>query len=229
MRYILGFDTAMMGCSAALYDAAEKKSWARRTPMLRGQSEALVPMVQDVLAEAGRGFADIDLLAVTVGPGAFTGLRLALSAARAWGLSLDRPVAGVTTLEVLAAMLYGGTDGPPARILIETKRDDFYTQLYDVHGRAAGAAEALSFADIQARRDAPGTVHIGDAVERYAALCAEKPVIRTGFELPDPAVIAQAGLRKFQAGLPDGMPQPLYLRGADVTASKRVQRRIAEE
>lgn len=229
MRYILAFDTAMMGCAAGLLDAATGQSWQRREAMMRGQSEALVPMVQAVLADAGRTFADVDLLVTTIGPGAFTGLRLALSAARAWGVSLERPVAGVTTLEVLAAMFYGETAGPPTRILIETKRDDFYTQIYNEQGRPRGDAEALSFVDIQARRDDAGTVLIGDAVDRYVALCIDKPLIRTGFELPDAATIAKVGLQKYQAGQVQGMPQPLYLRGADVTYSKREQRRIADD
>jgi tRNA threonylcarbamoyladenosine biosynthesis protein TsaB len=226
----LAFDTALMGCAAALYDAQEDKAWSRSETMMRGQSERLVPMVQEIIAEAGQSFAAIDVVATTVGPGAFTGLRLGLSAARAWGLSLKRPVAGLTTLEVLAAMFYGGTDGPPMRVLIETKRQDFYTQLYNEHGQEAGPAEAISFADIQARGDDPGTVYIGDAAERFAAQCVDKPIVRAGFEMIDPAVMARLAYARFTDGLvPDGMPQPLYLRGADVSESKRVQRQIVKE
>lgn len=229
-RYVLAFDTALGGCAAALYDAAEDRSWRRVELMMRGQSERLVPMVQEILAEAGQSFATVDLLAVTVGPGAFTGLRLGLSAARAWALSLKRPVIGLTTMEVMAAMFYGDNAGPPARILIETKRSDFYTQLFSAPGHAAGPAEAISAAAIQDRDDPAGTVFIGDAVERYAALCAQPPSMRDGFAMIDPGVMARLALFKYRDGAGEtGMPQPLYLRGADVSASKRAQRRIGDE
>jgi tRNA threonylcarbamoyladenosine biosynthesis protein TsaB len=225
----LAFDTALMGCVAALYDAAEDKAWSLSEPMGRGQAERLVPMVQDVLKLAGREFFDVDLIATTTGPGAFTGLRLALSAARAWGLSLARPVAGVTTLATLAAMFYDGGEDAPVRILIETKRSDFYTQLWRRDG-AAGAAEAVSLGAIQAQGDAADIVYIGDAAARYVEESGERArIVRLGFDLPDPAVIARLGLHEWRMGRVKGMPEPLYLRGADVSESKREQRRIADE
>lgn len=234
-RFVLAFDTALMGCAAGLYDARSGTCVSRVEPMMRGQSERLVPMVQEVLAQAGQGFSAVDLLAVTVGPGAFTGLRLALSAARAWGLALRRPVAGVTTLAALAAQYYeddSADAGAAVRILIETKRNDFYTQLFTAPG-TAGAAEALSFAVLQERRDPPGTVMIGDAAARYAAACAEKPTVKAGFDMIDPAVVARLALAQYKAGLAaglvTGMPEPLYLRGADVSESKRAVRTIAAD
>lgn len=228
-RYILAFDTALMGCVASLYDAADDKAWSLSEPMGRGQAERLVPMVQDVMKMAGRDFSDIDLVATTTGPGAFTGLRLALSAARAWGLSLEKPVAGVTTLAVLARQFYDGGDDAPIRILIETKRSDFYTQLWRRDG-AAGAAEAISGAAIQAQGDAADVVYIGDAAARYVAESGDGArIVRPGFDLPDPAVIARLALHEYRMGRVKGMPEPVYLRGADVSESKREQRRIAEE
>ena len=228
-RFILAFDTALMGCAAALYDAREDTAHKLCEPMLRGQSERLVPMVQDVLAMAGRDFTDIDLIAVTAGPGAFTGLRLALSAARAWGLSLERPVAGVTTLAVLAAMYYDTGAATPVRILIETKRGDFYTQLWRREG-AAGAAESLPLAAIKAQGDPADVVYIGDAAARYAAESGDAArTVTAGYELADPAVVARLGLHEWRMGRVQGMPEPVYLRGADVSQSKQVQRRIAEE
>lgn len=228
-RYILAFDTALMGCAVALYDAADGRAWTLREPMARGQSERLVPMVQDVVAQAGRTFADIDLIVTTTGPGAFTGLRLALSAARAWGLSLERPVAGVTTLAVLAAMFYDAGETADIRVLIETKRNDFYTQIWRADG-PAGAAESLPLAAIQAQGDATDIVYIGDAARRYVTDAAEAArIVRDGYELTDAAMIARLGLHEYRMGRVRGMPEPLYLRGADVSQSKRAQRHIADE
>ena len=217
-----------MGCTAALYDAADGQAWTLREPMERGQAERLVPIAQEVLRMAGREFSDIDLIVTTTGPGAFTGLRLALSAARAWGLALERPVAGVTTFAVLSAMFYEGGETAPVRILIETKRNDFYTQLWRTDG-AAGAVEAVSLAAIQAQGDAADIVYIGDAAARYASESGEGArIVRGGYELTDPAVIARLGLHEWRMGRVKGMPEPLYLRGADVSQSKREQRKIAE-
>ncbi len=98
---ILALDTATSACSAALWH--DGRVCARRlVRMERGQSEALMPMVLDVLAEAGCGFSQLDLLAVTVGPGAFTGLRIGLAAARGMALASGIPCLGVTTLEAVA-------------------------------------------------------------------------------------------------------------------------------
>ena len=77
---VLAMDTSTSACSAALW--ADGRILARRlSPMARGQSEALMPMVAEVMAEAGLDFKALDLLAVSVGPGAFTGLRIGLDMA----------------------------------------------------------------------------------------------------------------------------------------------------
>ena len=127
---ILSLDTALAACSAALWrDGAIA---ARRfAPMVRGQSEALMPMVRQVLAEAGAGFADIDLVAVTIGPGAFTGLRIGLAAARGLALATGRPCLGVTTLEAVAAGVAAAErDAGTVLVVLETKRADVYAQSF---------------------------------------------------------------------------------------------------
>jgi tRNA threonylcarbamoyladenosine biosynthesis protein TsaB len=98
---ILAMDTATSSCSVALW-CDETIVAARREVMSRGQAEALVPMIGDVLAEAKVTASDLDLLAVTVGPGAFTGLRIGLATARGMGLAAHVPCLGLTTTEVIA-------------------------------------------------------------------------------------------------------------------------------
>ena len=105
---VLGLDTATSGCSAALWEGtvgsvgAARVTVRRSAPMARGQAEVLVPLAQEVLAEAGAAFDDLDRIAVTVGPGAFTGLRIALAAARGIAVARDLPVVGITSFDAIA-------------------------------------------------------------------------------------------------------------------------------
>ena len=93
---ILAFDSATSACSAAIWRDGEIPA-RRFVAMERGQSEALIPMVVEVLKEAGLTYAEIDFIAVTVGPGSFTGVRIGLAAARGMALAGGLPVVGVTT------------------------------------------------------------------------------------------------------------------------------------
>ena len=99
---VLAIDTACSACSAALARDGVVVA-ARSEAMARGHAEALMPMVQAVMAEARIAWADLELVAVTNGPGSFTGLRTGLAAARGIALAQGIPVAGVTTLEAVAA------------------------------------------------------------------------------------------------------------------------------
>jgi tRNA threonylcarbamoyladenosine biosynthesis protein TsaB len=113
---VLGIDTALDACSVALRRGDETLAEISET-MTRGQAERLAPMARDVMAQAGVAYANIDRVAVTTGPGSFTGVRVGLSFARALALALNKACVGVSTLEALA--LEDGEDGLRAA-LIET-------------------------------------------------------------------------------------------------------------
>lgn len=98
---ILAVDTALNACSVAVVRGGEVLL-SRVEPMAKGQAERLAPMTREVLAEVGVLPSQIDRVAVTRGPGAFTGLRIGLAFARGLAVALDRPCVGVSTLEVLA-------------------------------------------------------------------------------------------------------------------------------
>ncbi|MFO1145233.1 MAG: tRNA (adenosine(37)-N6)-threonylcarbamoyltransferase complex dimerization subunit type 1 TsaB [Rhodospirillales bacterium] len=108
--------------------------------MSRGHAEALLPLLLATLADAGRGFSDLDLLAVTVGPGAFTGLRIGLAAARGLALATGLPCLGVTTLEAVAAAVPASeAGGRPLLVALDSKRGDVYAQVF-IEGEAASEA-----------------------------------------------------------------------------------------
>ena len=99
---LLGFDTATAACSAALW-AGGAVAAGRRVETGGRHAESLVPMLREVAAEGGTTLAAIDRFAVTVGPGSFTGIRIGLATARGLALALERPLIGLSTLEILAA------------------------------------------------------------------------------------------------------------------------------
>ncbi len=127
---VLGLDGALQGFSVALVEGPRLLA-RRAAPGPRGQAEAMVPMIQECLAEAGLGFADLDAIAVTVGPGGFTGLRVALSTARALRLALDRPAVGLSTLEALAAGVPAhAAGGRQILAVVDARRSEVFAQAF---------------------------------------------------------------------------------------------------
>ena len=90
---ILAIDTALDYCAAAVLDAGTRTMLAQETlEMKRGHAEALMPLIARVMKASGRSYLDLDRVAVTTGPGSFTGLRVGISAARGIGLAASKPV-----------------------------------------------------------------------------------------------------------------------------------------
>ncbi|MCE7887942.1 MAG: tRNA (adenosine(37)-N6)-threonylcarbamoyltransferase complex dimerization subunit type 1 TsaB [Alphaproteobacteria bacterium PRO2] len=208
---ILALDTALNDCSAAVYD--EGKVFSESVAMMQGHAEHLIPMAERALKKSGVDYADIEAVAVTAGPGAFTGLRIGLSAARAIGLALGVPVYGITTTQILALQAVR-ENAEPVMVVLDTKRSDYYVQSFDAGGKPLSDASVMNGEAIKA----DGFVLIGDGVER---LTGEKSAITA----IDAALMAELLATKpelFNLGA-----APAYLRGADVTESKR-QNRIFE-
>jgi tRNA threonylcarbamoyl adenosine modification protein YeaZ len=250
-HYILGLDSAMNGCGVALLNTQESdKSCAQTLSMMRGQAEALVPMTQTVVTNTGAHFKDIGLIVTTIGPGTFTGLRVGMSAAKSFVLALGVPLIGVTTLDVLAQMYFDMMDNEDMKtadalvcVLIETKRSDYYVQIFDRNLKAVSAPQALEFSPLKARLSSQSDqgkrgVLIGDACGRFWEECTQDGAFPDGFKplapelsgifhQPDPLILAQIGLERYRSNGAENPIEPLYLRGADVSTPKTPPRKIA--
>lgn len=235
MSYVLAFDTAMAGCSVCVLDTETDAVITDTRLMMRGQSELLVPMIDDAIKLAGVTFQDLALIVTTVGPGAFTGLRIGLSAARSFALALDIPVVGVTTTEILAEQFFNNNSDKRGDLLIllETKRTDLYFQPYDSTGKPRAEAAVASI-DALLAEFADQTLSLcGDGVERLRATLESDNIVwptgwamASGYDMPDPILMAKIGFAQHAAGTAKPA-DPVYLRGADVSISNRPQRTIA--
>ncbi len=207
---LLAFDTATSQCSAAVW--ADGAVAARETePMRRGHAEALMPMIQRVLAAAESRYADLDAVAATVGPGAFTGLRVGLATARGLVLAAGIPGIGITSLEAVAAN--DPTDGPRL-VALDARRRDLYVQAFAADGTPLTDAAACLPADLPAHvagLDGPWTV-AGDAAETAAGALGAPVADTPG--VPDAGVVAALAAHRDPAGHP---LEPLYLRPPDAT------------
>jgi tRNA threonylcarbamoyladenosine biosynthesis protein TsaB len=132
---ILAIDTALDACSAAVLDTSASQIIARESQaMKRGHAEALMPLIARVMKASGVAFTSLDRIAVTTGPGSFTGLRVGLSAARGIALAADKPVVGLTTLTAFAAPIVAENGEHPIISAIDARHDHVYFQVVSGDG-----------------------------------------------------------------------------------------------
>ncbi len=221
--YILAFDTAMSACSACVSKGDRVLSHRFRS-MERGQAEILMPMIADVLSEAGIGPDGLGLVATTVGPGAFTGVRIGIATARGLALGRGVPVLGLTTMEAVAAA--NPTEGP-LLVVLETKRSDFYVQLFRADGALGEAPQAMEADAILAGLPGGPIAVVGDGADRLIEVLGvgAAPLERVrGPDIADATVLAALAARRLRDGAdPSGFPalRPLYLRPPDVVMPGR--------
>jgi tRNA threonylcarbamoyladenosine biosynthesis protein TsaB len=201
---LLAVDTALGACSVALIDEAHTLAH-RFVTMERGHAEALAPMVEEAMT--GHDFASLARLAVTTGPGTFTGQRIGLAFMRGLRVALGVPLVGITSLAAMAAQAKAETGAARAIALHDARRDEVYIEI-----------------------DAPEVLPFEAAVARLRALASDTPIalagtaasracdaLANGFVLsevrqPDALWVARLALDAVANDVP---PKPLYLRAPD--------------
>lgn len=210
---VLAFDSSTAACSAAVW--RDGTVLARRfAAMARGQSEALVPMIAAVMDEAGLDYGALDVIGVTVGPGAFTGVRIGLATARAMGLAAGKPVAGVLTTDAIAHNVpQAERAGRTVLVAIDAKRADVFVQAFDDALAPLGPADGRLPEAVGALAVGPLLV-VGDGAPRVLPhLAGAIPSAAPG--VPDAAVVAGLVAARWpEKALP---AEPVYLRPPDVT------------
>jgi len=221
---ILALDSASAACSAALMveGVVVAHEWEA---MERGHAAALMPMVERVMA--GHEYRDLDAIAVTVGPGAYTGLRIGLATARGLALAAARPIIGITSFAAVARGARKADAAAPMLVVLETKRADVYVQAFDAAAAPTGEPACLAPQGIAAAyaalwQSAQPVVLAGDALARFTAHLPQdcRYVCASGTGLADAAVVACEAGERWQRGdvaLDAPAPRPLYLRPPDVS------------
>jgi tRNA threonylcarbamoyladenosine biosynthesis protein TsaB len=206
---ILGLDTALGACQAAVLDG-DKVLASSSEPMLRGHQERLGDLVAQVMRAADAGFADLERLGVTVGPGSFTGVRVGLAFAKGLALALGVPLVGIGTLEALAASV--PADGVVTAV-IDAKRGQVYIQSF-LRGEPLGEPQGLSIQDAgEGLHRRESQILVGPGAGLFDQWLAARVV---PIDAADPVTIARLAGR---APAPLAAPRPLYLRAPDARPS----------
>jgi tRNA threonylcarbamoyladenosine biosynthesis protein TsaB len=205
---VLALDTAGVDCSAALYDSDTDEILAEVSETIgRGHAERLMSFVETCVEKARLTLDDVDRIAVTIGPGSFTGIRVGVAAARGFALALGVPAVGVSTLAVLAAAEIEANGGDAVMAAIDAKRGEIYLQAFNSRGVASTEAVVVSVEDARSAAAAFDGRIVGSGAALIAGEGREADVdhypIRTLARL---ASAEDASMVR---------PKPLYLRGPD--------------
>jgi tRNA threonylcarbamoyladenosine biosynthesis protein TsaB len=213
---VLGIETSCAAASVCVIDASEHGFLALAAESTdENRAEALAPMVERVVSQTG-GMRTLERIAVTIGPGSFTGIRIGLSLAKAMGLALQIPVIGIPTLTAFAASAFADGPGSLIAAAIDARHGTIYFELFDSYGVSRGPAKPLKLVEaVRAIGSGPARF-AGDAAEALF-LEAKRYGLANGSIIsglsPDAFEVAKLGAGLDPAAFP---PRPLYVKAPDV-------------
>jgi tRNA threonylcarbamoyladenosine biosynthesis protein TsaB len=213
---ILAIDTALDACAAAVLDTEAGKLVAQESLLMkRGHAEALMPLIARVMQSAGLSFPALDRIAVTTGPGSFTGLRVGISAARGLALAAGKPAVGLTTLSAYAAAIVSRNGPIPVLSAVDARHDHVYFQIVAGDGSELVGPKVASVDEAIAASQFGAPHLVGNAANILAdrwPTDAPQPVAVDAQPAPDIDWVAWLGV----AADPDNAPaRPFYLRAPD--------------
>jgi tRNA threonylcarbamoyl adenosine modification protein YeaZ len=221
---VLAIDTALDACAAAVFDSSRGEVMASESlAMSRGQAEALVPLIARVMDGAAIEFAELDRIAVTTGPGSFTGLRIGIAASRGIALASGKPAVGLSTLACLAAPLIADDDTSNVVAAIDARHENVYLQVFGAGGRTLVSPRVDSVRNA-VRLAATGPVRLvgsgAGLLARAWPNATEPPLFVDNRGAPDVTWVARLGAAADDG---HGPPRPLYLRAPDAQPQDAAQ------
>lgn len=219
----MALDTAGLACSVAVTVGGEI-AYTERLESTRGQAERLLPMVDRALSRTGLPPEALDLVAVTIGPGSFTGIRIGLAAARGIALATEARLIGVTSFEAVAVTRAKG--GWFLLVALESRREDLFVQLFDPRGDPIGEPAAIMPAELDAVVNTwIGAVPLlvaGDAAQRATAALSSRAAATVLNDSPPDAIgTLRAALCRLHPREQHIAARPFYLRSPDVTLAPK--------
>jgi tRNA threonylcarbamoyladenosine biosynthesis protein TsaB len=212
---LLAFDAATShSCSAAVWhNGAVTVRRVESTSI--GQSERLMPLIEEAMAEARLRYQDLEAVAVTLGPGSFTGIRVGLATAQGLALAAGLPVIGITNfIAVAAAVPMAERLGRSLVVLLESKRSDLYVQCFTEHLEPLGPAAAILPEMLAKQVPRTPLLLVGDAVARALPALGGRErgiIVSSASGIPNGAVVATAAARMALRKTNTRFPRPLYL------------------
>jgi tRNA threonylcarbamoyladenosine biosynthesis protein TsaB len=209
---VLAIDTTANLCAACVQETATGELGRSVRDLGKGHAEHLMAVIDDALAAAGKSYADLDRLAVAVGPGSFTGIRVGVSAARGLALALQIPAIGVTTLEALAFEARQANEGRSVLAALDGGRGEIHAALYGADGNEIAAPTATDLETACELATHANAILTGTAADAINAAAGGALGVAGRQATADIVAYAMPGLAKTDTGL---RPIPLYLRSAD--------------
>lgn len=209
---LLAIDCAANLCAACVYDAKAGRELGRHSLDLgKGHAEHLMGVIADAMSQADKAYADLEAVAVSLGPGSFTGLRVGVATARGLALALKIPAIGVTTLEALAAEARQFFPGRPVLAALDGGRGELHAALYDELAVLRYGPAVATLEDAVAMAADRSAVLAGSAARHIAEAAGG------GFDFGPLAATADVATyaRLAAEKEPGEKPKPLYLREAD--------------
>lgn len=212
---ILALDTASSWCAAAVYDSGTDMVLAQISENIgKGHAEVLMDYIEQAMAQSAIVMTELDRVAVNIGPGSFTGVRIGVSAARGFALALERPAIGISAFDALACEVAISHPGQPVLVLFEAHRGEIYAQAFGADMLAITGPMVLSRDEALAlvRQQSSETVLAGSAA------VALNEILAGTFSTAQTEPTGRIGTFAKLAALrePGAAPKPLYMRGPDV-------------